>query len=51
MPDPPMAGTRSNKWFYDLSRSPPICPKCGILWSLGTPRASRLTREYIQGRG
>ena len=31
--------------FYDLNRSAPICPKCGILWSLETPRASRPTRE------
>jgi hypothetical protein len=33
-----------NERFYDLNRSAPICPKCGIQWSPGTPRVSRPPR-------
>jgi hypothetical protein len=33
-----------NERFYDLNRSAPICPKCGIRWSPETPRVSRPAR-------
>ena len=33
-----------NERFYDLNRSAPICPKCGVQWSPEMPRVSRPPR-------
>jgi len=30
-----------NERFYDLNRSAPTCPKCGVQWSPEMPRVSR----------
>ena len=39
-----------NERFYDLNRSAPICPKCGIQWSPETPRVSRPPRGAFTSR-
>jgi uncharacterized protein (TIGR02300 family) len=36
-----------NERFYDLNRSAPTCPKCGIQWSPETPRVSRPPRGAL----
>jgi uncharacterized protein (TIGR02300 family) len=51
----PELGTKCTCWgcnerFYDLNRSAPICPKCGIQWSPETPRVSRPPRAGFQTR-
>jgi uncharacterized protein (TIGR02300 family) len=33
--------------FYDLKRSAPICPKCGIQWLPEAPRVSRAPRGAV----
>ncbi|HEX5325082.1 MAG TPA: TIGR02300 family protein [Acetobacteraceae bacterium] len=34
--------------FYDLNRSPAICPKCGARHEPASPRGARLDRQRIQ---
>jgi uncharacterized protein (TIGR02300 family) len=39
-----------NERFYDLNRSAPVCPKCGVQWSPEMPRVSRPPRNAFGTR-
>ena len=39
-----------NERFYDLTRSAPICPKCGVQWSPEIPRERQPPRGAVGAR-
>ncbi len=39
-----------NERFYDLRRTPPICPKCGAEYTAPKPKMLRPTRSTVESR-
>ena len=36
--------------FYDLQRTPPLCPKCGLEYTAPKPKILRPTRSTVESR-
>lgn len=39
-----------NERFYDLRRTPPFCPKCGVEYTAPKPKMARSIRGNIEAR-